>query len=299
MVLFRKGKPGEKEKSELNEIKRLVERADTLEPIKPPEKHELTLPENNLKPIERLEEKPVEKPPEKPIEKLVEKPEEKPIEKLPEKPERVPTGIPGLDDLLEGGFIPNSVVLISGEAGSGKTIFCTQFIWNALCFGENGVYVTLQQSPDEIKKDVVPFRRDFELAEKKDQVRVIYADSDNLNKLINRILKNVKKIKAKRLAIDSITLIGEHSKDIRRNLSYLIRELKKLGVTTVMTSEIEEGTNKLSRFGIEEFIVDGVIVLQYMKYAAGGVPRSMFIKKMRRTRHGMDIYPNVYKIKIE
>ncbi len=216
----------------------------------------------------------------------------RPIEgPIVKKPKRVPTGIPGLDDLLQGGYVPNSVVMVSGETGAGKTIFCTQFIWNALCLGENGVYVTLQQPPEEIKNDVAGFGRDFDIAEKKDQVRVIYADPQDLKKLIKLILKNVKEIKAKRLVIDSISLLGEHVKEVRGALTYLVRELKGLGITTLMTSEIPEGTNKLSRFGIEEFIVDGIIVLQYMKYAAGNVPRSLFIKKMRRTRHGMDIYP--------
>lgn len=252
--MFGKQKQGEeKEKTDLETIKELTE---------PPEK-ELTLPEKQLKPVE-------------------------PVVK---KPRKVPTGIPGLDDLLEGGFIPNSIVMVSGETGSGKTIFCTQFIWNALCLGENGVYVTLQQSPEEIKNDVDTFGRDFDIAEKKNQVRVVYADPQDLKGFIKLILNNVKDIKAKRLVIDSISLIGEQVKEVRKALTYLIRELKKLGVTTLMTSEIPEGTNKLSRFGIEEFIVDGVIVLQYMKYAAGNVPRSLFIKKMRRTRHGMDIYP--------
>lgn len=253
--MFEKEKPVEEEESELNSIKKIAE---------PSFENEVTLPERELEPIE------------------------KPIVK---RPERVPSGIPGLDDLLEGGFIPNSIVMISGEAGSGKTILCTQFIWNALCLGENGVYVTLQQPPQEIKNDVATFGRDFDIAEKKDQVRIVYADPQDLKKLVVLILKNIKEINAKRLVIDSISLIGEQTREVRKSLTYLVRELKRLGVTTLMTSEIEEGTNKLSRFGIEEFIVDGVIVLQYMKYAAGNVPRSLFIKKMRRTRHGMDIYP--------
>ncbi len=260
--MFEKQEPDEEKKeSELETIKQLTK---PTEPFPSTVGKEITLPKKELKPIE------------------------KPIV---EKPKRIPTGILGLDELLEGGFVPNSVVMVSGETGSGKTIFCTQFIWNALCLGENGVYVTLQQPPHEIKNDVSVFGRDFDIAEKKDQVRVIYADPQDLKKLIKLILKNVKEIKAKRLVIDSISLLGEHVKEVRGALTYLVRELKGLGITTLMTSEIPEGTNKLSRFGIEEFIVDGIIVLQYMKYAAGNVPRSLFIKKMRRTRHGMDIYP--------
>jgi len=208
------------------------------------------------------------------------------------RPTRVVTGIPGLDDKLQGGFIPNSAILISGEAGSGKTIFCTQFIWNALCMGENGLYVTLQQSPNEIKNDVLPFGKDFHSAEKRGQARIIYVDpSWDLKKIVNQIIKNVRDISAKRLAIDSITLIGEQSKDVRKSLTYLVRELKEMGVTTLITSEIPEGSKNISKFGIEEFIVDGVIVLRCGADVVGDKPRSLEIKKMRRTKHDLHYHP--------
>ena len=208
------------------------------------------------------------------------------------KPSRIPTGIPGLDDILQGGFVPHSTILISGEAGTGKTIFCTQFIWNALCMGENGVYVTLQQAPEEIKNDVLPFGKDFYSAELRGQARILYLEPLNdIKKVINQILKNVKDINAKRLVIDSITLLGEQARDVRRSLTYLVRELKRMGVTTLLTSEIEEGTNKVCKFGVEEFIVDGVIVLKCGEDVIGDKPRSLYIKKMRRTKHDLNYHP--------
>lgn len=210
------------------------------------------------------------------------------------KTSRIPTGIPGLDDLLKGGFLPRSVVMISGEAGTGKTIFCTQFIWNALCIGENGVIISLQQTPEEVKTDVAIFGRDFKRAEELGQVRIIYVEPQDVKKIIGIILKNVKQIQAKRLVIDSITLICEYferPRYIRENLGRLFTELKKMGVTTLVTSEVEEGTNLLSKNGIEEFLVDGVIVLKVGVDVVGGKPRSLFIKKMRRTNHDLNTHP--------
>jgi KaiC/GvpD/RAD55 family RecA-like ATPase len=218
----------------------------------------------------------------------------KTVEPVVKKTNRVPTGIPGLDELIEGGFIPNSVVMVTGEAGTGKTIFCTQFIWNALCLGENGVYVTLQQTPEELMDDVATFGRDFRKAQELGQCRIVYIEPQDIKKITNIILKNVKEINAKRLAIDSITLIGEYAekpKDIRYSFSRLFRELKKLGVTTVVTSEIEEGSTSLSKFGIEEFMTDGVIVLKCGVDVVGGKPRSLYIKKMRRTKHDLNTHP--------
>jgi KaiC/GvpD/RAD55 family RecA-like ATPase len=219
-----------------------------------------------------------------------------PIPELPRisKLSRIPTGINGLDDVLEGGLVPNSIVMVAGNAGTGKTILCTQFIWNTLCMGENGVYVTTSQDPEEVKSDVAIFGRDFNRAEELGQCRIIYVEPQEIKDIVKIILKHVKEIHAKKLVIDSISLICEYAekkKDIRYNLSYLFRELKKLGVTTLVTSEIEEGSKILSRYGVEEFLVDGIIVLHFLEYAAAGSTRSLIVRKMRRTRHGVDIYP--------
>jgi len=208
---------------------------------------------------------------------------------------RIPSGIPGFDELVGGGFIPNSIVLVSGEAGTGKTLFCTQFIWNALCMGENGVYITLQQSAEDIRRDVAQFGRDFSRAEKLGQCRIIFVEPQNMKDIVNAIIRNVKAVKAKRLAIDSITMICEYAekrRDIRYNLSKLFEEIKKMGVTTLAISEVEEGSNSISRFGVEEFLVDGVVVLKCgVDVGLGGKPRSLYVKKLRRTSHDMNIHP--------
>jgi len=219
---------------------------------------------------------------------------EKAVEPAIKKMDRVPSGVPGLDELIEGGFVPNSIVMVAGEAGTGKTIFCTQYIWNALCIGENGVYVTLQQTDDEIRNDVAIFGRDFRRAEEMNQCRIVFIEPQDIKKIIETILKNVKEIKAKRVAIDSISMICEYAdkrKDVRYNLGYLFRQLKKMGVTTLTSSEVEEGSALLSRHGIEEFLVDGVIVLKCGVDVVGGKPRSLYIKKMRRTKHDLNTHP--------
>lgn len=216
------------------------------------------------------------------------------VESLIKKIDRVPSGIPGLDELIEGGFVPNSVVMVSGEPGTGKTIFCTQFIWNALCMGDNGVYITLQQTDDEIRNDVTVFGRDFRRAEQMNQCRIVFIEPQDMKRIIEIILKNVKEIKAKRLAIDSLSMICEYAekrRDIRYNLGYLIMQLKKMGVTTLVASEVEEGSSLFSRNGVEEFLVDGVIVLKCGVDVVGGRPRSLYIKKMRRTNHDLNTHP--------
>jgi len=137
-------------------------------------------------------------------------------------------------------------------------------------------------------------QKDFKRAEELGQCRIIYIEPQDVRKIIPTIIKNVKEIKAKRLVIDSITLISEYSENalhMRENLARLFNQLKNLGVTTLVTSEVEEGSQLLSRNGIEEFLVDAVIVLKVGIDVVGGKPRSLLIKKMRRTNHDLNTHP--------
>jgi len=202
--------------------------------------------------------------------------------------ERVKTGIPGLDKLIQGGFVKGSAVLISGGTGTGKTIFCLQYLWEGLKNGEPGIYITLEESSDEIKKDALVFGFDFRSYEKDGKFKII---EKNVFEDPNLEFFDIEKLKAKRVVIDSVSLlslvIGDKA-SLRNRLLELIRSLKKRNTTILLTSE-RVGDN-LSRLGVEEFLVDGVIVLDFTPIGpqAG---RSLFIKKMRRTNHSEDIHP--------
>jgi len=207
---------------------------------------------------------------------------------------RVESGIPGLDKLLGGGLIEDSVILVTGETGTGKTILCSQFLWHGLKRGETCIFITLEEDPEDIKEDVRAFNWNFDKYEKKGLFRIIYHDPAQVNNLGSMIIDEIKNLKAKRLVIDSTSLIGlniQEVSQIRKLLFNTINVIKKNKCTALITSEIPEGMRGLSKFGVEEFVVDGIIVLNYLEYAAGGLDRSLIIRKMRRTDHGKDIYP--------
>jgi KaiC/GvpD/RAD55 family RecA-like ATPase len=207
---------------------------------------------------------------------------------------RTPTGIPGLDSLMSGGFMENSVNLVTGETGTGKTIFCSQFIWSGLQRGETGLYITLEERPEDIKADALQFGWDFDSFEKKGLCRIIYHDPAQVNNLGSVIIDEIKNLKAKRLVIDSTSLIGlniQEPSQIRKMLLNIVNIIKRTGCVALLISEIPEDMKSLSRFGVEEFVVDSVIILNYLEYASGELNRSLIIRKMRRTNHGKDIYP--------
>lgn len=208
---------------------------------------------------------------------------------------KVESGIPGLDSLIQGGFLQNSVNLVTGETGTGKTLFCAQFLWHGLQKGDTCLYISLEEDPEDVKADALQFGWDFEKFEKKGLFKIIYNDPAQVNNLGSLIIDEIRRMDVKRLVIDSTSIIGltiENLSQIRKILYNIIGTIKKTDCTAILTSEISEGSKQLTRFNVEEFVVDSVIVLNYLEYAAGGgMDRSLIIRKMRRTKHGKDVYP--------
>lgn len=213
--------------------------------------------------------------------------------------ERVKSGIPGLDKLTEGGFVKGSVNLVAGTTGTGKTIFCCQYLLDGLRKGENGVYLTLEQSKDEILRDVSVFGWDEEFREfiNQNKLKMEFTFPTSIKKLGEFVLDMIEKINAKRFVLDSLsvaTMGWEVSSDIskiRREVFELMVALKKRGVTSLLITEVPETDVKaLSKFGFEEFVSDGIVKLYYI--GIGGEDfMHLEIRKMRRTKHARGLYP--------
>lgn len=213
--------------------------------------------------------------------------------------ERINSGIHGLDNLVEGGFPENSTVLIAGGAGTGKTIFCCQYLWQGLQNGENCLFITVEENDEDIIEDAAQFGWDFGQYEDSFEIEYLnpfqirggLADQMPLNDRINSLIQ---KLGADRVVIDSVSVLGmrtEGDSEVRQQLYELINLLKKNDVTTVMTAEIPgKESDKLSRFGVEEFVSDAVLVLKGIG-VGGEMGRRLIIEKMRRTNIDEDIYP--------
>ncbi len=220
------------------------------------------------------------------------------MEKKQTKPdiERVSTGINGMDDLMEGGFIRGSTNLVAGYSGTCKTIFGCQYLWDGVQKGEPGVYITLEESASDIISDVTRFGWDFQKAIDEKKCRVAEMKSIDMKELKVFVADEVKSIGAKRFVLDSLSIAAmswRESPDetfrIRMELFDMLKSLKNLNITSMLISEVQRGQETLGRFGFEEFLVDGVLMLQLM---VTDVPmRSMQIMKMRRTNHSVEVYP--------
>jgi len=225
--------------------------------------------------------------------------------------ERIPSGLNGLDALIEGGFPEGRTTLVSGGCGTGKTIFCTQYLYNgATKYKEPGIYVTLDERPELIRQDMLRFGWDIRKLEEEGLLQIIDgslakvgipseeefsmpATGFDIDKLLLEIMRTTKRIGAKRLVIDSIPALGmnfENDSEIRNAILKLSYLLMRIGITTLVTSEVSEGDNKFGKYGIEEYVVDGVIVLHYMGIGTRS-NRTLHIRKMRATKHSEDLHP--------
>jgi len=206
---------------------------------------------------------------------------------------KVPTGIPGLDELIEGGFEEGSINLLTGKTGTGKSIFSMQFIYNgAKKYKEKGLFITTGDSNKNIKKQAIKLGWDIEELEKQNLIKIIEIEPYDIEKLIENMSINREMSQAKRIVIDSVSMFELYMQDpykIRKNLFSVLQKLRDMGKTVLLVAEIPEGSKNLTRMGVIEFMVDGVILLQYLGIAK--YKRSLMIRKMRLTNHSTEIHP--------
>lgn len=211
--------------------------------------------------------------------------------------DRVKSGVPGLDEITHGGLPRGSTILITGTAGSGKTILASQFAYmGAKEFKEPTVFLSLEETPDSIKKNSLNFGWDFSPFEKDGMFAFVKYDPYHVDEVPNALESKIREVGAKRVVIDSISALGfyvRESSDFRRMLFNISQVLSKLGCTSMIISEIVPGSQSLSRSGIAEFVVDGVIVLHY-KRVHSAFSRAVQVWKLRGTEHSEKLHP--YKI---
>jgi KaiC/GvpD/RAD55 family RecA-like ATPase len=213
---------------------------------------------------------------------------------------RIKTGIAGLDALMDGGFPPGSCVLVSGKVGTGKSIFAMQYIMNGITdYGDLGTLVSLEREKKAIHQDAKRFGWQPQRLEKGGSLQLLSGPlarlskgTKNAKKILSGIVKAVKASESKRLALDGMELLSILPKDgysLWRALDNFKGKLMELGCTSVLTSEIREGREELSRLGVEEEIADGIIVLYY---EGEGLTRdrALEVRKMRGTEHSNQLH---------
>ncbi|MCK4531528.1 MAG: AAA family ATPase, partial [Candidatus Aenigmarchaeota archaeon] len=211
--------------------------------------------------------------------------------------ERVKTGIRGLDEIMNGGIPKGQLVLLSGTCGTGKTTLCSQYIYNGLTkFKDNGIYLSFEEIPENIRNNAKQFGFDFEPFEKSGKFSFIKYDPYHVEEVFDILESAVRDMKAQRVVIDSVSALGIHVRDkgeLRRMIFNFSTTLRKLGCTALLVSEIVPGSGGISRYGVEEFVPDSVIVLYYERDEFT-FNRAIQVWKMSGSDHSKKLHP--YKI---
>jgi len=221
--------------------------------------------------------------------------------------ERVKSGIPGFDELVNGGIPKRNIVLLSGGPGTGKTIFSQQFLYQGLALGEPGVLVTLEEHPVQVRREMASFGWDVRkyeeegsfaivdaftggIGEAAKRERYVVRSIDDIGEFMDVLREALKDTKAQRAAIDSVsTLYLTRPVSARNVLMQLKRVLSGLGVTALMVSQVSVTERGFGGPGVEH-ASDGIIRLD-LDEVDGELVRSMIVWKMRGTKHDMRRHP--------
>ena len=242
----------------------------------------------------------------------------------------MPTGIEGLDEMISGGFPKDRVILVFGGPGTGKTILASQFLYKGITqYGENAIFVSLDESKEHFYEEMLNFGWDFKKAE--EEGKFLYVDATRLSrvamlkekmlkeetsslrgkqlqidKLVEELQEKIQKIGAKRVVLDTLaSLFYRFIDPIERRTAgvELIESLSDINVTTVVTTE-------LNYLGLErnlmdeEFLVHGVIMMQTL-FSGGTTTRTLQVEKMRGggtnpnlvpytiDRNGVEVFPTM------
>lgn len=212
------------------------------------------------------------------------------------------TGIDGLDEITGGGLPTGRPTLVCGTAGCGKSLLAIEFVVRgALLYGEPGVIVAFEERPEEITQNVRSLGFDLQqlIAEKKLVMDYVHVERDEIEEtgdydlegLFVRLGYAIDSIGAKRVVLDTIEALFSGLSNhaiLRSELRRLFRFLKDKGVTSIVTSE--RGDGELTRYGLEEYVSDCVILLDH-RVEHQLSTRRLRIVKYRGSVHGADEYP--------
>jgi len=220
--------------------------------------------------------------------------------------ERVSTGIQKLDQMLGGGLLKGRTYLVTGETGVGKTILSLQFLLDGLKNGEQCIYVSLDERIEGVLRGALSLGWNFweyidqglfypfEFRLYAEDLRKFGKESKAFVDALARIAegKNIT-----RIVLDPISALAAGAKEelvIREYLREIVNMIEeRLGATTLLTCDIPTGSNRLSRFGFEEFLSSGVIVLGLTRFY-GKLLKTIYVRKMRWSK----VDPSIYTFEI-
>ncbi len=209
--------------------------------------------------------------------------------------DRVQTGVPSLDKLIEGGLVRGDTTIVAGQPGTGKTTLGVQFlVYGAVKCSENGVYASVIESGEKLKRNARRFGWDLDVLEKEGKLQLVSLQSTmkaGVSTALETVLEALHTVNAKRLVFDSLSALMtafESTAEARSFLHIMLKFLEAANCTTLMISEVPWGKQQLGT-NFEEFLGDGLVVLE-SSFDNSRVRRRIYIPKMRGTENRLEGY---------
>jgi circadian clock protein KaiC len=212
-------------------------------------------------------------------------------------PVRVPSGVGGLDEMLHGGFLMGDSILVAGPAGTGKTLFATEYIATGVKRGENGVIVVFEEQPDRYLDRAKHVGVDLVSMVETNTLRILYLNPLDLSvdETLHTIRRLVDEVDAQRVVIDSLSgfelaVTPSFREEFRESFKRMIGTLSTVGITVLVTVEVVESFTDL-RFSPHavSFLVDDIILFRYVEID-GRLERVVAVVKMRGSDHARDLH---------
>jgi len=238
--------------------------------------------------------------------------------------QKLETGIAGFDELLEGGLPVDRVTLISAGPGCGKTVLLNEFIYRGAAeFDQPGIFLTFEERPEDIRSNLRNF--DWEMDPLVDDHKLVFLDAapyqegevvtpgevDWFEPMLARIEYMAGKIGAKRLAVDNLGSMflrypgaADDDHGMRKRLFRFSDRIKRLGLTTLISTESVNHRSSLSRYNVDEFVAEGLIELSSHS-GQGAETRNMLVRKLRGcgyrsgnvqfeiNQDGLEVFPKI------
>lgn len=210
--------------------------------------------------------------------------------------ERVASGIPGLDDMLNGGFIRQSAVLVRGAPGTGKTTFGLQYLIEGVRRGETGLFISFEEFPESLYRDAASLGWDLPALEKTGKFRLLFTSPTVLLHSLaaseSKTLEMIRQSAIQRVVVDSLTHFTqmiENNHELRRIYHQLISAFRRENLTALYLGEEMRSDYTYQEKGHLPFIVDCMVMLRYVEVDSA-IQRAIVVLKMRSSSHDTAIH---------